>query len=522
MTTMAIHRLHTRLRVAGGDDHAASRLKRLLREMLDGALELALQRRGLDGRGELCIRRLHAPVRLDLAAADSALVAQWALQIADAVACLRERGDAGLVHYGSRAHALADLALSAPAGDYARAWAWHGLGLWPAEDAAAASVAPALVLRALAANPAQAVAALAGLARQPARFERWWRGVEPAGLEALARAVLHDAGADAALFDTGAAVAPARPLSNAATNVALARGAALPPWLRRAVLARVAERQAVPSARPHETLAPARAGWPASRALALLAIAEAEPALLLARGAALAELLDALATRWAPQAPAQRLPPAGAVDRPASGQACEPAPPPTRRLQRPPVADPAHVPPTEAPTTLRERASAATAFGGLLFLLNLAAELGWPARWLADPVLAARGMRWGLYQLALRLLPPAGRHDPVALAFAGLLPAADPPDADNPPPDTAETTALAGVQDELTAALRARLPQAPDDDAALLSWLCRREGEIRADPGWLELHLSLDDVRTELRVAGLDLDPGWVPWLGLVIGFVYG
>jgi hypothetical protein len=28
-------------------------------------------------------------------------------------------------------------------------------------------------------------------------------------------------------------------------------------------------------------------------------------------------------------------------------------------------------------------------------------------------------------------------------------------------------------------------------------------------------------VRSEIRVAGLDLDPGWVPWLGVVIRFAY-
>ena len=510
MTTIAIHRLHTRLRVASGDDHAASRLKRLLAEVLDGALELALQGRGLNGRGELCIRSVHARVDLDLAATDAVLVAQWALQLADAVACSRERPDAGLVHYGSRAHALADLTLSAPAGDFTRAWAWHGLGLWPAPESVTAADAAALVLRALAENAGQAVAALAALARQPARFERWWRRVTPAGLAALARAVLLDAGADAALAHAVRSDAGA--------------GIALPPWLRRTALAQVAERRAAPAAGRHETLAPALAGWPASRVLALLAIAEAQPALLLAHGGALSGLLDGLAARWAPQAQVQpRQPPfqAETADRPVSGHVGAPEAQQNPQLKRAPIANPAWTPSTEGSTALPARASAGTAFGGLLFLLNLAAELGWPARWLDDPVLAARGARWGLYRLALGLLPSAARHDPVALAFAGLPPGADPPDADSPAPDAAESAALAAVRDELLAALRARLPQAPDDDAMLLR-LCRRTGEIRADPGWLELHLSLDEVRTEVRAAGLDLDPGWVPWLGLVIRFVYG
>lgn len=208
-------------------------------------------------------------------------------------------------------------------------------------------------------------------------------------------------------------------------------------------------------------------------------------------------------------------------------------------LAKHPVAEP----PAAAPLATRVQAS--TPFGGLLFLLNLAGELGWPQRWLADPVLGARGPRWGLHQLALRLLPLQAK-DPAALALAGLLPNAEPPDANAPAPSAAEAQALQVVRGELLLALRRRLPgvvtalgmpldagqDVPVDaaldtgldaaaDAALLAWVCRRQARILADPGWLELHLSLDDVRTEIRGAGLDLNPGWLPWLGLVIRIVY-
>ena len=32
---------------------------------------------------------------------------------------------------------------------------------------------------------------------------------------------------------------------------------------------------------------------------------------------------------------------------------------------------------------------------------------------------------------------------------------------------------------------------------------------------------SLDDVSTDVRRVGLDRDPGYVPWLGVVVKFVY-
>jgi hypothetical protein len=33
--------------------------------------------------------------------------------------------------------------------------------------------------------------------------------------------------------------------------------------------------------------------------------------------------------------------------------------------------------------------------------------------------------------------------------------------------------------------------------------------------------MPLDEVDLDVRRAGLDLDPGWVPWLGTVVRYVY-
>src|SRR6185295_46497 len=54
-----------------------------------------------------------------------------------------------------------------------------------------------------------------------------------------------------------------------------------------------------------------------------------------------------------------------------------------------------------------------------------------------------------------------------------------------------------------------------------LEFVCCRRAEIVSDPGWLEVRFALDDVSTEIRRAGLDLNPGYVAWLGLVVVFVY-
>jgi len=59
------------------------------------------------------------------------------------------------------------------------------------------------------------------------------------------------------------------------------------------------------------------------------------------------------------------------------------------------------------------------------------------------------------------------------------------------------------------------------DRAALIEFVCHRSAEIVADPGWIDVRFSLDEVATEIRRAGLDLDPGYVPWLGVVVRFIY-
>ena len=56
---------------------------------------------------------------------------------------------------------------------------------------------------------------------------------------------------------------------------------------------------------------------------------------------------------------------------------------------------------------------------------------------------------------------------------------------------------------------------------AVIGRIAARDGAISVWPGWVELHLPLDGVDIDVRRAGLDVDPGWVPWLGTVVVFRY-
>jgi hypothetical protein len=168
----------------------------------------------------------------------------------------------------------------------------------------------------------------------------------------------------------------------------------------------------------------------------------------------------------------------------------------------------------------------ATSWGGLLFLLPIVGELGIPASVAAEPDAYGVGLRPVLHELSRQLLvraapaaePPAA-DDPARLAFCGLSPRSDPP---RPPgPQARELIGLdAG---SVVAALRERLPElAPDrGDPTLLLSVCRRHAVIHADPGWIDVDLRLDEVSVDVRRAGLDLDPGYLPWLGCVVRFRY-
>jgi hypothetical protein len=157
-----------------------------------------------------------------------------------------------------------------------------------------------------------------------------------------------------------------------------------------------------------------------------------------------------------------------------------------------------------------------TDWAGLPFFLATAAEAGLPEAVLSDEVLGDQPLSWIFYQLARRLIPAAESADPAFFALAGLVPGDEPQQPQ--PEETAHLGVHASVWANVTAA---RLGQAEPDPFAVAERLAARTGSIMAGPGWIEVHLDLGDVDIDVRRAGLDLDPGWVPWLGTVVIFVY-
>jgi hypothetical protein len=471
------------------------RLDQVMRTALDGSLERALERAGAPEDGELCIRRIHAPVRLRLSSTDAAMADEWSSALAEEIA--RALRDGRAIFYRSRRQALMDMAMSMARGDLNRAWAWRQLGLWRASDRAGESEAIFELTRALCSEPAAIVPAMVVLA------EAGWMGRTARRMTGEQWTSL----AIAALAEIGVA----RLLDEFERAAALAQRAPSPRAVREALrvlnnsrLLRVVIASQVLTGQSAE----------ACRAVAALAAFEAEPALLRTASAPALIAIVAETIRASRSNIIEALPDSSAPD-----DAVEI----TVKADETAIEDRgervAGVSEEEsAPPDLRRRAL--TKFGGLLFLLGVIEELKLVDEILASDALGLRPLRWTMSSLALAIVP-ARIDDPAALAFAGLPPGAEPPHAVAEPMTEAEAIAIQTLAARIVERLRASLEWPDEPAATLIEFVCHRRAEVVAEPGWIDVKLSLDEVSTEIRRAGLDLDPGYVPWLGVVMKFVY-
>jgi hypothetical protein len=438
------------------------RLEQVRAAVLDEALERALERAGLPENGELCIRKIYAPIRLRLTNSDAEMAMQWSLEIAAEIErAMHDDRATNVVFYRAKRQALLEMIINVARGEFARAWAWRQLGFWHVSDQPTESEAIAVIVRALGMEATMVIPALHALL-QAGLLPRVARRMTREQWETLAHAAL------------------------IAMNIAprLNDSTPTPQIVRHAM-------RVLKSSRLLQVLLAAQtliagnddAG---ARAVATIAILEVEPALLRTNTAhaLLAFVTNALRT--------------------------------TRIETRNDVSDASEsIVPSDDDVPLDLRHYAATRFGGLLFLLGVIEDLNLPDELLEQ--FAARGLRWTLHQLALALLAIEA-DDPAALALAGLQPDALPP-AQGPITE-GEARVMRHFVSRILARLRALLDW-QTNDAFLLAFVCERRAEIIADPGWIEVRFSHDTVATELRRVGLDLDPGYVDWLGVVVKFVY-
>jgi hypothetical protein len=182
------------------------------------------------------------------------------------------------------------------------------------------------------------------------------------------------------------------------------------------------------------------------------------------------------------------------------------------------------------PVTDRGDQGCATVWGGLVHLFATATTAGLPDDAFADEELADRPASWVLFHLAQAMIghAPDGPADPATRAVAGLPPHAPVPE---PEPSAGQRVQIARLAERWARVTAERVtaerlgaagpPGQADSPRAVVTRLARRSGTVRHSPGWIEFELRLIDVDLDVRRAGLDLDPGFVPWLGAVVVIRY-
>ena len=509
--TLHVGRLQVRYRVPHNHGSLRRQLDNVLESMLAEGLETALDRCGIRADEEVCIRSVRAAAQLRLDAGERAAVAAWSNAIADALSAALATPRDDVIRYRTRRAALVDLAVGVGSGDTGRSWAWRQLGLWHGPHAPDNAGAAAELAAALGDEPEAVVAVLSEAARAGV-LPRLVTSIDPGAWTTLARAALV-----AALVPVGVLAAAAAPdelptgdethSADRADPADRTQQAGLVEHARR-----ILDSSAIGRAFRASGVQLAGGGAELRTAFAALAWLEAEPgAAAASSAAAAAAIVPAVAAALADggavattQLPSDK-PAAGRAD----GSSDAAAPGPAEREDASAT--------QEIPTPVERQWY--TRFGGLLFLLGVLDELELPRELGSAKPLARRPLTWSLHRLALAITS-AAPDDSGALAFAGLAPDSLPPD-DGDPISRAERAAIERVARRIAERVGERLdrPGTPPDE--LLDFVCRRRGEIVFDPGWIELHLPSDEVSLELRRAGLDLDPGWLPWLGAVVRFAY-
>ncbi len=547
MLSIAIDRVHARYRLPPAALREQARLKRIVDAAFERTLETAIEEHGIGRESYVCIRDVHAVINMRLRDPDAALTRGVGEAIARAVRQLIDERSPLVVEYPSRVHALIDLASSALAGDFSRSWAWAQVGVWTADFPVRADLTADLIVRSLAKEPTCAVAVAAHLARvRSGAFHALITRATPKSWAALAHGAIA-AVRDGALLPSSSPVAKTNPqeLEDDSRVVqalaSIARGA-----LSRSAIAHASIEQWT------------GASAETRRALSMLVLLESEPSAarrddvsrlvttieqLMALSASASRDIqtatdgdrDRVATREnaARQGRTARTPgDEDAADSPGMDARQRPRTPIHADETTGPMANErrssAHESVDDAPRageTLSDvRATVSTGHGGLLYIVNLLSRINLVEGIVTDTRWSSRGLRWVLHQLAMSLaaIEP---DDAAALAFAGLVPGSLPPAAQQEPPTESERNALDTLRGTAAAALGELLNHQGDEQSAsverVLQHVCARPARIVADPGWIEVHFSADEVSLDIRRTGLDRDPDWVPWLGIVLRFIY-
>jgi hypothetical protein len=535
MNELTIERL-TASAVASSDEQASTdiRLRGLLQRVAASRLDAAMAEVPLP-QGYWCIRWLNVALTLNFDQSDATLETQWSRALVEAISTAIENQSDDVVCYPRMVDALKDLLVSVAQHRDDRDWAWRQVGLLTAADGGVRSDggnAADVVLAALRRHPREAVAAITACVRRTGAAPLH-RILGSSGWSSAARIALGALGVSASRalelfgYSVSGAMDPAGLAASASAGPASAPAASSGPAA--AAGAASASAALIQDLLARSTLTDALRRLPVriepalARAWAVIVAAEAAPSLLLRAdaGGVITAVAEHLAQAAAParngflwgddrvRPPRHGVPPdhrasSGAEE----GGAGTHPPDGSVAAERLDIED-------ERDDAAGEQPATETLWAGLLFLLNTAAGAGIPGELLEDPGLRRLPLWRTMSEVLQRMLPVAA-DEPALLAMSGLqryvvgqvL--------------TEGEQACIGVHASRWAEVTTeRMGETNQDPHDLCLRVALRRGTIVAEPGWIEVQLRLDDVDVDVRRAGLDLDPGWVPWLGSVVRFRY-
>ena len=552
MQTLHIRKFKARYRLPASAHGERQRLDAALKIAMDETLDSELARLGFSEDEEVCIRDVFVPIRLRLSATVDELAKAWSFALAGAIGRAASGGRvAGVVRYESRLQCLVDMAHGVALDDLERVWAWRQLGLWQAGERVSDAEALDELVRVLANEPTTIVAVVSTLAGDgvlsrlaPRLTHEHWHALAEAALgvagihELLSQSMMPPAPVHAATESEASRLIATSLIARAQASTLAQFSTHHTEEVQRAIAVLIVLESSQSALARGETEA---------RSLlsaVMLALRSTASAGSLRRGEEGGDVWKALrdeereraSVEFENRQEASGEPASVTRIRPDATRAADCSKHETRQgtSGQENNFDAATLKATSLDATTFDAATsgderplpvvrrrAFTRYGGLLFLLGLMEDLGLPSEMSDYASVSERPFRWVLHRVALELTAAAA-DDAASLAFAGLLPDAAPPSEGEDEPSESEEGVIASYAARIALELKVRLSDWRDvPPATLLHFVCHRRAEIVADPGWFEVRFSLDDVATEIRRAGLDLDAGYLRWLGAVVKFIY-
>ncbi len=489
-----------------------------LHEAVTDHLEPALSEIRIDEREEICIRlvQVHLSFRPDLSQAET--VRHWSNVITRQIRRELDQGSPNVVRYQSRFHALLGFAVDIGRRDLKCCWAWNQLGLTNIGIGASLAQAGTQLVNALQREPGAVFNILVELAAQQ-RLIDCLGELSGDDTVRLLDHLMSEAGVDRHWLQPATATLPAVTAAESFPSGTEPESSLIFSQLR-----------------DHPVRVSKLASVVVPRRWAILILLEREPlffrrpveivsaALAMIEKRLLAILSDADAGEvngWSERkvdVDGKSGSTISRIDGVAAAATATAATVESVKSQ-PTAGDREFV---EAPDT-----AITSEFAGLFLLLPMLAEvdehdsgISLIETMAADTALQDRSLAWILYHLTRCWLSiPA--TDPGLRAFCGIQLDSDWPwpadDCELP----SETQRLSGYAQEIEAKILLRFAHRKEDGQQLIASLCRRHARLLIQRGWLELVFSFEQVDTDIRRAGLDLDPGYVRWLGKVVKIRY-